>query len=107
MGPQFGPKTSGGKGGGAQAPLLDPPLKLAYAISRRGILELESSLRFYSPFVSNETNRGYAHNTVKDANTRPRLSTSLLKLGLVRALGLKNSPAFDKMERRGMRVMNF
>ena len=37
FGPQFGPKTSGGEGGRAQAPPLDPPLKLAYAISRLGI----------------------------------------------------------------------
>ena len=66
------------KNKGGRAPPLDPPLELAYAIS-----------------------------TVEDANTRPRLSTSRLKLGLVRVLGLKNSPAFDKMERHGMRVMNF
>ena len=61
----------------------------------------------FSPKIggNNETNRGYAHSTVEDANTRPRLSTSLLKL--VRALGFKNSPTFDKMERRGMRVMKF
>ena len=87
--------------------MLDQDLEISGGVD----LPLPQIFRLFGPQLSpkiggnNETNRGYAHSTVEDANTRPRLSTSLLKL--VRALGFKNSPTFDKMERRGMRVMKF